>query len=52
MRVSTDFQPITKNPTKIIVEKCGKVLTYSHFLYFCPVFGMKYAIITRAETFI
>ena len=46
------FSLLPKNSTKNIVEKCGKVLTYSHFLYFCPVFGMKYAIITRAETFI
>ena len=31
------------------MEKCGKVLTYSHFLYFCGVFGMKYALTQRAE---
>ena len=46
------YSILTTNTPKNIVEKCGKVLTYSHFLYFCPVFGMKYAIITRAETFI
>ena len=32
-----DFQPINQKSTKKIVEKCGKVLTHSHFLYLCSV---------------
>ncbi len=32
-----DFQPINQKSTKKVVEKCGKVLTHSHFLYLCSV---------------
>ena len=32
-----DFQIFKREFTKKIVEKCGKVLTYSHFLYLCSV---------------
>ena len=44
-----DFQSINSKCSKNIVEKCGKVLTYSHFLYFCSVFWHENGRTKRAE---
>ena len=46
------YSILTTNTPKNIVEKCGKVLTYSHFLYFCGTIGMKYAISKTSRTLI
>ena len=47
-----DFQPLNNFVSKNVVEKCGKVLTFSQMLYLCSVFGMKYAITQTSRTII
>ena len=38
-----NFSLLTEIVQKNIVEKCGKVLTYSQKLYLCSQFGTDYA---------